>query len=164
RRSPRLLLPDADRRGGRPRRGARVSRARLHAARKRPRRAGRPVPEGLRLPGRPGTSRRPRGDLAVRPHRAGHSGAPGAGAPRRAGAPLGQAAPQAGAHRMNSVNGVDAELNATQSGEVIESSTTEFLAQARELDAAPPFGAFVQIATDDGLTIVGVVAHVQTAG
>jgi len=50
------------------------------------------------------------------------------------------------------------------SGEVIESSTTEFLAQAQQLDGAPPFGAFVQVATDDGLTILGVVAHVQTGG
>jgi hypothetical protein len=32
------------------------------------------------------------------------------------------------------------------------------------LDAAPPFGAFVEVATEDGFTIYGVVAHVQTAG
>jgi hypothetical protein len=49
-------------------------------------------------------------------------------------------------------------------GEVVEASTTEFLAQAVELDSAPPFGAFVEVATDDGLTMYGVVAHVQTAG
>jgi hypothetical protein len=49
-------------------------------------------------------------------------------------------------------------------GEVIEASTTEFLAQARQLDGAPPFGAFVQVADDDGMVIIGVVAHVQTAG
>jgi hypothetical protein len=49
-------------------------------------------------------------------------------------------------------------------GEVVEASTTEFLAQAIELDSAPPFGAFVEVATDDGLTVYGVVAHVQTAG
>ncbi len=49
-------------------------------------------------------------------------------------------------------------------GEIVESSTTEFLAQACELDSAPPFGAFVEVATDDGPTIYGVVAHVQTAG
>jgi hypothetical protein len=49
-------------------------------------------------------------------------------------------------------------------GEIVESSTTEFLAQACELDFAPPFGAFVEVATEDGLTIYGVVAHVQTAG
>jgi hypothetical protein len=49
-------------------------------------------------------------------------------------------------------------------GEVVESSTTEFLAQACELDSAPPFGAFVEVATEDGLTIYGVVALVQTAG
>src|SRR5262249_44777042 len=49
-------------------------------------------------------------------------------------------------------------------GEVVEASTTEFLAQALELDWAPPFGAFVEVATEDALTIYGVVAHVQTAG
>ena len=49
-------------------------------------------------------------------------------------------------------------------GEIVESSTTEFLAQACELDSSPPFGAFVEVATEDGLTIYGVVAHVQTAG
>lgn len=49
-------------------------------------------------------------------------------------------------------------------GEVVESSTTEFLAQALELDSAPPFGAFVQAACDDTLTVYGVVAQVQTAG
>jgi hypothetical protein len=64
---------------------------------------------------------------------------------------------------MTSPNGVYSELSGA-SGEVIESSTTEFLAQAQELDGAPPFGAFVQVATDDGLTILGVVAHVQTSG
>ena len=49
-------------------------------------------------------------------------------------------------------------------GEVVESSSTEFLAQALALDSAPPFGAFVEVATDDGLTVYGVVAQVQTAG
>jgi hypothetical protein len=49
-------------------------------------------------------------------------------------------------------------------GEVVEASTTEFLAQALELDWAPPFGAFVEVATDDALSVYGVVAHVQTAG
>jgi hypothetical protein len=49
-------------------------------------------------------------------------------------------------------------------GEVVEASTIEFLAQALELDSAPPFGAFVEVVTDDALTVYGVVAHVQTAG
>src|SRR5438105_4933833 len=49
-------------------------------------------------------------------------------------------------------------------GEVVESSTTDFLAQAVELDSAPPFGAFVEVASDDALTVYGVVAQVQTAG
>ena len=49
-------------------------------------------------------------------------------------------------------------------GEIVEASTTEFLAQAVELDSAPPFGAFVEVAGDDDLTVYGVVAHVETAG
>jgi hypothetical protein len=49
-------------------------------------------------------------------------------------------------------------------GEVVESSTTEFLAQALELDSAPPFGAFVEVVSDDALSVCGVVAQVQTAG
>lgn len=49
-------------------------------------------------------------------------------------------------------------------GEVVEASTTEFIAQALELDSAPPFGALVEVAGDDALTVYGVVAHVQTAG
>ncbi len=48
--------------------------------------------------------------------------------------------------------------------EIVESSTTEFLAQACELDSAPPFGAFVEVASEDGPTVYGVVALVQTAG
>ena len=49
-------------------------------------------------------------------------------------------------------------------GEVVEASTTEFLAQALQLDSAPPFGAFVEVAADEALMIYGVVGHVQTAG
>ncbi|MBV9329017.1 MAG: hypothetical protein JO352_35370 [Chloroflexi bacterium] len=49
-------------------------------------------------------------------------------------------------------------------GEVVEASTTDFLAQALELDWAPAFGAFVEVATEDAQTVYGVVAHVQTAG
>jgi hypothetical protein len=49
-------------------------------------------------------------------------------------------------------------------GEVVEASTTEFLAQALELDSAPPFGSFVEVAAEDSLIVYGVVAHVQTAG
>lgn len=49
-------------------------------------------------------------------------------------------------------------------GEVIEASTTELLAQACALDGAPPFGSFVQVATDEGLSVYGVVAHVETGG
>jgi hypothetical protein len=49
-------------------------------------------------------------------------------------------------------------------GEIVESSTTEFLAQALELDSAPPFGAFVEVATDDAFSVFGVVAHVETSG
>ena len=49
-------------------------------------------------------------------------------------------------------------------GEIVEASTTEFLAQAVELDSAPPFGAFVEVAGEDPFTVYGIVAHVQTAG
>lgn len=49
-------------------------------------------------------------------------------------------------------------------GEIVESSTTEFLAQAVQLDFAPPFGALVEVTGDDGLSVYGVVAHVQTSG
>jgi hypothetical protein len=66
---------------------------------------------------------------------------------------------------MSAVNGIAHGLGETRViGEIVESSTTEFLAQTVELDAAPPFGAFVEVATDDTLTIYGVVALVQTAG
>ena len=49
-------------------------------------------------------------------------------------------------------------------GEVVEASTTEFVAQSVELDSAPPFGSFVEVATEDTVTIYGVVALVQTSG
>ena len=49
-------------------------------------------------------------------------------------------------------------------GEVVESTTTEFLVQTLALDAAPPFGAFVEVVADEQLTVYGVVAHVQTTG
>jgi hypothetical protein len=49
-------------------------------------------------------------------------------------------------------------------GEVVEASTDEFLAQTLELDQSPAFGALVQVAADDAITIYGVVAHVQTTG
>jgi hypothetical protein len=49
-------------------------------------------------------------------------------------------------------------------GEIVASSTTEFLAQAVELDLAPPFGALVEVTSDDGQTVYGVVAHVETTG
>ncbi|GAC1615180.1 MAG: hypothetical protein NVS4B3_29090 [Gemmatimonadaceae bacterium] len=49
-------------------------------------------------------------------------------------------------------------------GEVVESSTTDFLAQALRLDTAPPFGTLVEVTSDEGQTVYGVVAHVQTSG
>jgi hypothetical protein len=49
-------------------------------------------------------------------------------------------------------------------GEVVEASTTEMLAQSLQLDGAPPFGAFVETTLDAGLTVYGVVAHVETSG
>jgi hypothetical protein len=66
---------------------------------------------------------------------------------------------------MSGPNGLSAGLGPrTLVGEVIEASTTEILAQAIQLDGAPPFGAFVEVTTDDGLTVYAVVAHVQTNG
>ena len=50
-------------------------------------------------------------------------------------------------------------------GEVIESSTTDVLAQACQLDAAPALGSFVRVSGGDGgPSVYAVVAHVQTAG
>ena len=61
-----------------------------------------------------------------------------------------------------SANGVYHE--APLVGEIIESSTTDVLAQACQLDAAPAFGSFVRVSGGDGgLNVYGVVAHVQTA-
>ena len=61
-----------------------------------------------------------------------------------------------------SLNGVYREASLV--GEVIESSTTDVLAQACQLDAAPAFGSFVRISGGDGgLQVYAVVAHVQTA-
>ena len=61
-----------------------------------------------------------------------------------------------------SLNGVYREASLV--GEVIESSTTDVLAQACQLDAAPAFGSFVRVSGgEDGLSVYAVVAHVQTA-
>jgi hypothetical protein len=61
------------------------------------------------------------------------------------------------------VNGSAAFHGPALVGEIIEATTTDFLAQAPRLDGAPAFGAFVEVA-DDALKVIGVVAHVQTAG
>ncbi|MDA0747483.1 MAG: hypothetical protein O2954_13265 [bacterium] len=45
-------------------------------------------------------------------------------------------------------------------GEVIESSTSQFLAQSRELNGAPPFGSFVR--TDSTPNVYGLVFNVCT--
>jgi hypothetical protein len=61
-----------------------------------------------------------------------------------------------------SANGV--YRDPTLVGEIIESSTTDVLAQACQLDAAPAFGSFVRISGGDGgLRVYAVAAHVQTA-
>jgi len=65
---------------------------------------------------------------------------------------------------MTSLNGHPHLETEQLVGEVIESSSTDFLAQATRLDAAPPFGSFVEVAVDDGLRTIGIVAHVQTSG
>ena len=49
---------------------------------------------------------------------------------------------------------------AEHAGEVIESSTADMVAEARELDAAPPFGSFVH--TDADFPTVGVVFNTTT--
>ena len=49
----------------------------------------------------------------------------------------------------------------TYIGEVIESSTTEFIAESRALNGAPPFGAFVKVVSDP-ITIIGLVFNVFT--
>jgi hypothetical protein len=45
-------------------------------------------------------------------------------------------------------------------GEVLESSTGDFLAESRELNGSPPFGSFVKVR--DASTIVGLVHGVST--
>ena len=47
-------------------------------------------------------------------------------------------------------------------GEVIESSTTRLVAQARRLHGSPDFGAFVRVQSDDERPIVGVVHQAST--
>ncbi len=44
--------------------------------------------------------------------------------------------------------------------EVIESSTTEFTAQARELHSSPPFGSFVKVVSP--LTIIAMIYDIST--
>lgn len=44
--------------------------------------------------------------------------------------------------------------------EVIESSTTEFAAQTRELHGSPPFGAFVKVGSS--ISIVAMIYHIST--
>lgn len=51
-------------------------------------------------------------------------------------------------------------MTAEYIAEVIESSTTEFAAQARELHAAPPFGAFIK--TVSPITSIAMVYHIST--
>src|SRR5438105_2764418 len=141
------------------------------------RHAGRPVHERLWLPGRARPRRRSRRDLPWGSQRARHARPARACSSRRRRPAVGQAVAQAGAHGMNRYedlarrNGIVSDSGRHEQfgpsvliGEIVEASTTEFLAQAVELDSAPPFGAFVEVAGDDNLTTYGVVAHVQTAG
>ncbi len=48
-------------------------------------------------------------------------------------------------------------------GEVIEASTTGFVAQSYELHQAPPFGSFVR-ASDGAVEIFGIVCYAETCG
>ncbi|MCE2450206.1 MAG: hypothetical protein J4F35_18085 [Candidatus Latescibacteria bacterium] len=54
----------------------------------------------------------------------------------------------------------DAEDERTHVGEVVESSTTELIAQARELHSAPSFGQFVRV--EAAMPVVGIVFNVFT--
>ena len=54
----------------------------------------------------------------------------------------------------------DAEDERTHVGEVVESSTTELIAQARELHGAPSFGQFVRV--EAAMPVVGIVFNVFT--
>src|SRR5512146_2632287 len=56
-------------------------------------------------------------------------------------------------------------------GEIIEASTTEFVAESRELHSPPPFGSFVKVKWPDNIegdpfelqpAIYGVVHHAST--
>jgi len=44
--------------------------------------------------------------------------------------------------------------------EVIESSTTEFTAQTRELHESPPFGSFIKVGSP--LTVIAMIYHIST--
>lgn len=48
-------------------------------------------------------------------------------------------------------------------GEVVESSTTTLVAEARRLHGSPDFGAFVRIESSDSAPMVGVVHNASTA-
>ena len=52
----------------------------------------------------------------------------------------------------------DTEDERTHVGEVVESSTTELIAQARELHGAPSFGQFIRVEAD--MPVVGIVFNV----
>ena len=52
----------------------------------------------------------------------------------------------------------DTEDERTHVGEVVESSTTELIAQARELHGAPSFGQFVRV--EAAMPVVGIVFNV----
>lgn len=48
-------------------------------------------------------------------------------------------------------------------GEVIETATTQFLAEARELEGAPPFGSLVKVPRGEGEpTVYGAVFEIRT--
>lgn len=49
-------------------------------------------------------------------------------------------------------------------GEVVESSSTDFVAQSCALDVAPDFGAWVYATAEPGVTVYGIVARVETTG
>ena len=64
------------------------------------------------------------------------------------------------AEKPNTVNGPEAADVKVYAGEVVESSTTELIAEACQLHAAPSFGRFVRV--DSEMQIVGIVFNVVT--
>src|SRR5258707_14444209 len=126
--------------------------ARQSAAQPAARGACRPVRQRLRLPRGARPRGRPRSHFTRRSGCARHAGSARAGTAWSCRASVGEAESQTGSDGMNERgNGVVHGLGDRLIGEVVEASTIEFLAPSVELDSAPPFGAFVEVANEDNL-------------